>query len=114
MQFGMLYGAGFALTYAVLGLVCGALADRFNRRWLIFAGVSIWSLATAALGVAQNFWQLPVARLSGPSAVGFGMSVVIAVVGPLAALLLLAGLRAMRDAMTEAERAQANAIADPA
>jgi MFS family permease len=63
LQFGMLHGVGFALTYAILGLVCGALADRFSRRWLIFAGVSIWSLATAALGVAQNFWQLLVARL---------------------------------------------------
>lgn len=64
MQFAMVYGAGFALTFAILGLVCGALADRFNRRWLIFAGVSIWSFATAALGFAQNFWQLLVARLS--------------------------------------------------
>jgi MFS family permease len=63
MQFGMVYGAGFALTFAILGLVCGALADRFSRRWLIFAGVSVWSLATAALGFAQNFWQLLVARL---------------------------------------------------
>ena len=64
MQFAMVYGAGFALTFGILGLVCGALADRFNRRWLIFVGVSVWSLATAALGFAQNFWQLLVARLS--------------------------------------------------
>jgi len=64
MQFGMVYGAGFALTFGILGLVCGALADRCSRRWLIFAGVSVWSLATAALGFAQNFWQLLVARLS--------------------------------------------------
>lgn len=63
MQFGMLHGIGFALTYAVLGIICGALADRYSRRWLIFAGVTVWSLATAALGIAQNFWQLLVARL---------------------------------------------------
>jgi MFS family permease len=63
VQFGMLQGFGFSLTYGVIGLACGVLADRYNRRWVIFAGVSIWSIATAACGIAQNYWQLLLARI---------------------------------------------------
>ena len=63
VQFGMLHGLAFALTFSLLGLVLGTLADRFNRRWVIFAGVSVWSLATAACGLAQQFWHLLVARV---------------------------------------------------
>jgi MFS family permease len=63
VQFGMLHGLAFALTFSLFGLVLGTLADRLRRRWIIFAGVSIWSLATAACGLAQQFWQLLVARV---------------------------------------------------
>lgn len=62
-EFGILHGAAFALTFAIFGLVAGTLADRFNRRWTIFAGVTIWSLATAACGMAQNFWHMLFARV---------------------------------------------------
>ena len=62
-QFGVLHGGVFALTFAVFGLLAGVLADRFNRRWTIFASVGIWSLATAACGMAQNFWQMLLARI---------------------------------------------------
>lgn len=63
VQFSMLHGLAFALTYALFGLVAGVFADRFARRWIIFASVCAWSLATAACGFAQNFWQLLVARI---------------------------------------------------
>lgn len=63
LQFGLLQGIAFAGTFAIFGLACGALADRYSRRWVIFAGVSIWSLATAACGFAQNFWHLLLARV---------------------------------------------------
>jgi MFS family permease len=63
VQFSMLHGLAFALTYALFGLVAGALADRFARRWIIFASVCAWSLATAACGFAQNFLQLLLARI---------------------------------------------------
>jgi MFS family permease len=63
VQFGLLHGFAFALTFAIFGLLAGRLADRFSRRWVIFAGVSIWSLSTAACGVAQNFWHLMLARV---------------------------------------------------
>ncbi len=63
VQLGLLQGFAFALTFAIFGLLFGTLADRVSRRWVIFTGVSIWSLATAACGVAQNFWHLALARI---------------------------------------------------
>lgn len=63
VQFGLLHGFAFAITYALFGLMAGALADRASRRWVIFASVSVWSLATAACGMAQQFWHLLLARV---------------------------------------------------
>ncbi len=63
VQFGLLHGFAFAVTYALFGLLAGALADRFSRRWVIFVSVTVWSLATAACGLAQNFWHMLLARV---------------------------------------------------
>src|ERR1700755_1178280 len=63
VQFGMLSGLAFAVTFSLFGLILGTLADRLSRRWVIFAGVSVWSLATAACGLAQQFWHLLLARV---------------------------------------------------
>jgi len=63
LQFGMLHGFAFATTFSLFGLLFGAMADRISRRWIIFAGVSIWSLATAACGLAKNYVQLALARV---------------------------------------------------
>jgi len=63
LQFGLLHGLAFMLSFTLLGLVFGALADRLNRRWVVYLGVSVWSLATAMCGVAQNFWHLLLARV---------------------------------------------------
>jgi MFS family permease len=62
-QFALLNGTAFIVTFALLGLAAGVLADRFSRRAIIFLGVTIWSLATAACGVTQNFAQLFLARI---------------------------------------------------
>jgi predicted MFS family arabinose efflux permease len=67
VQFGMLHGLAFALTFSLFGLVLGMLADHLSRRWVIFAGVSIWSIATAACGLAQQFcisWSAESASVS--------------------------------------------------
>jgi MFS family permease len=63
VQFGILHGLAFALTFVIFGLVFGALADRVNRRKLIYIGVTIWSIGTAFCGVAQNFTHLLLARV---------------------------------------------------
>jgi MFS family permease len=62
-QFGLLNGFAFAITFCLFGLFAGALADRFSRRVVIFAGVSVWSLATALCGLTQTYWQLLMARV---------------------------------------------------
>jgi MFS family permease len=80
VQFGIFNGFVFTITYAVLGLGIGVMADSRNRRWLIFVGVAIWSVATAACGLAQQFWQLLLARVG----VGAGE----AALGPCASSLL--------------------------
>lgn len=36
--------------------------DWRDRRRLVFIGVTVWSLASAACGLAQNFWHLLLAR----------------------------------------------------
>src|SRR3546814_9994555 len=53
----------FAITFSVVGLLAGARADLYNRRWVIYAGVTIWSIATAACGFAYSFWHLLLARV---------------------------------------------------
>lgn len=63
VQFGMLHGLAFAITFSLFGLVAGYMADRMNRRLIIFASVSIWSLATAACGLAKDFSHLLLARV---------------------------------------------------
>ena len=58
-----LLGTVFTLLYAVFGLPLGRLSDTKQRRWILSAGVFVWSLLTALSGVARNFAQLIVARL---------------------------------------------------
>lgn len=61
-QMGLLQGVVFSLFYVTFGLVFGWIIDRYSRRSVIYAGVSFWSLATAACGLAGNFFQLMLAR----------------------------------------------------
>ena len=61
---GWLMGVSFAIFYATMGIPLGYLADRKRRTWLVAAGVAVWSLATAASGLAKNFWHLFIARMT--------------------------------------------------
>src|SRR5918994_1974376 len=56
-QLGLL-GTAFILLYAVVGLPLGRLADRSRRKWILAAGVGLWSALTFASGFATNFWSL--------------------------------------------------------
>ena len=60
---GLLLGVAFSIFYALMGLPIGWLADRFSRRGIIACGIFLWSLATAACGLASSFLQLFVARI---------------------------------------------------
>ena len=63
VQFGMLHGMAFAVTFSLFGLVAGMLADRSSRRVIVFVSVAVWSIATAACGLAREFWHLLLARV---------------------------------------------------
>ncbi len=58
-----LLGTAFTLLYAFVGVPLGRLADRVGRKGILSAGVFVWSLLTAASGVAQTFWQIFALRL---------------------------------------------------
>src|SRR3989440_5092721 len=58
-----LLGTVFTLLYAVFGLPLGRMSDTGARRRILAGGVFVWSLLTAASGLARNFAQLIVARL---------------------------------------------------
>jgi predicted MFS family arabinose efflux permease len=56
-------GTAFTLLYAVVGVPLGRLADHATRKHILAVGVFIWSVLTAASGLARNFWELFVVRL---------------------------------------------------
>src|SRR5262245_7859224 len=56
-------GTAFILLYAVIGLPLGRLADVWRRKWVLAAGVGLWSVLTFGSGLAWNFWSLFVLRL---------------------------------------------------
>ena len=62
-QVSLLIGLAFALFYTVLGLPLAWIADRYNRRNLIVAGVAIWSVMTAGCGLAGSYVTLFLARM---------------------------------------------------
>jgi len=62
-QLGFLSGIAFAIFYATLGMPIAFLADRSNRRNIIAAAISIWSLMTAACAFVTGFGTLAIARI---------------------------------------------------
>ncbi len=62
-QISLLQGIAFALFFTTFGLPLGWLVDHAQRRLVIYGGVTVWSLATAASGLASSFDQLFLARL---------------------------------------------------
>jgi MFS family permease len=62
---GFLSGLAFALLYAVMGIPLGRLADSgVSRRNMIAICCGLWSVATMACGMAAQFWQLVLARMT--------------------------------------------------
>ena len=63
IQISLLHGLAFALFYSIMGFPIGRIADRRHRVGIIAIGISVWSLMTAACGIAKNFWQFFLARV---------------------------------------------------
>ena len=70
-QASLLLGPAFAFVYVIVGIPLSPLIDRWTRTRIIAIGITVWSLATTACGLATNFVQLFVARM----VVGAGESV---------------------------------------
>lgn len=62
-QMGLLSGFAFALFYTVAAIPIARLADRGVRRDVIVVGVAVWSVMTAACGLARGFVELALARV---------------------------------------------------
>lgn len=70
-QISLLQGLAFALFYSVAGIPLGMAADRYSRRLILFGGIVVFSLASAACGLMTSFTGLFICRL----AVGAGEAV---------------------------------------
>jgi len=62
-QLSLLHGFAFALFYTVMGIPIGRMVDQKRRTYIIAAGIVVWSLMTAACGLARNFAQMFLARI---------------------------------------------------
>jgi len=60
---GLLQGLAFAIFYAAVGIPIGRMADRYSRRRIITIGIFLWSVMTAACGLAKNFLSLFLVRV---------------------------------------------------
>ncbi|THC43686.1 MFS transporter [Massilia sp. Mn16-1_5] len=61
-QMGLLLSA-FSWSYALCQLPVGALVDKIGPRWLLGAGLVVWSLAQAAGGLVSTFGWFVLARI---------------------------------------------------
>nr|WP_275950719.1 MFS transporter [Croceibacterium selenioxidans] len=80
MEMSYLLGFSVSLFYVLIGIPAARLVDRNNRKTLMAVSVSVWSLAVAACGVAQNFWHFFAAR--------FGIGAGESISGPLSYSLM--------------------------
>ena len=65
LQIGLITGLGFALSFAMLGVPLGRLADRGRHRRLIVACRSLGGLLAATGAAAMGFWSLMLSRCGG-------------------------------------------------
>ena len=62
-QMSLLMGLAFSIFYIFMAVPLGRLADNSVRRNIIVGGVTLWSLMTAACGLAGSYWHLFLARM---------------------------------------------------
>jgi predicted MFS family arabinose efflux permease len=82
-EMGLLTGLAFGLIYAMLGVPVGRLADTRNRRNIVALCCGIWSLATAACGMATQYWHMLLARMSVAVGEAGGMAPSVSIVSDL-------------------------------
>lgn len=55
VEMGLLQGTAFAIFYSIFGFPIAWAVDRFNRRNIVTAGVTVWSLMTCFAGLSRGF-----------------------------------------------------------
>jgi len=69
-----LIGSIFVVAYMLASPFTGVIGDRWPRRFLVSAGVLVWSLATVLSGLATSYHHLLLARsVIGVGEAGFGV-----------------------------------------
>lgn len=63
-QLGLIGGLYFALFYCLISIPVGWLADKTNRVKVLSFACALWSAATMGCGLAANYTQLVVARMT--------------------------------------------------
>jgi predicted MFS family arabinose efflux permease len=58
-----LTGVSLAFFYVIMGIPLSWIADRYNRRNLLAASITVWSAMTALCGMSQGYMQLLLARI---------------------------------------------------
>ena len=62
-QMGLLMGLAFAIFYVAIGIPIAKLSDQKSRRIIVSIGIFLWSVMTAACGLAKSFAHLFIARV---------------------------------------------------
>jgi len=62
-EIGVLQGLAFSVFYTLMGLPLGRVADHWNRRNLIVAGILVWSFFTTMGSVAKSYLLLFLTRI---------------------------------------------------
>jgi MFS family permease len=62
-HFGMLQGVAFGIFYVIACIPIGRLADRYQRRLIIAAGIGLFSVFAMASGLARSYLQLFLTRI---------------------------------------------------
>lgn len=62
-QISLLQGLAFSVFYAGAAIPLGRMVDIRSRKLIIASGIALWSLATAACGLARNFITLFIGRM---------------------------------------------------
>ncbi len=75
--------AGYALTSAVFLITAGRLGDRFGRRRMFTLGLALFTLSSAACGVAGSPTELVIARLAQGAAGALLTPNVLSIIGVL-------------------------------
>ncbi|MFI5320796.1 MAG: spinster family MFS transporter [Myxococcota bacterium] len=61
-QLGLLLGPAFVVCFTLSGFFLAHVADTRSRKWVLTAGLTVWSLLTAGCGSVAGFWQLATFR----------------------------------------------------